>query len=56
MKKLIIAVCLLIVTAAFEQKAATRPMAPVSPVSAVQAMDSLASKLETLNKIQGYEK
>jgi len=56
MKKLSIAVCLIIFTAAFEQKAASTYTAAPIKLTAAQSLDTLASKLEHLNQLKRYEK
>ncbi|WP_231424030.1 hypothetical protein [Pedobacter sp. Leaf250] len=56
MKKLIIAVCLIILTAAFEQKASSNYKVKPAQLTAAQSLDSLAIKLEHLNHIQRHEK
>lgn len=52
MKKLIIAVCLIILTAAFEQKAASTVQQQKLVPNAASSLDTLANKLEHLNSIR----
>lgn len=56
MKKLIIAVFLIVLTAAFEQKAANRSTEQIQATTAITSMDSVTVKLQYLNKIQSDEK
>ena len=57
MKKLLIAIVLVFITAAFEQKAAIVYKAKNRPTyEAVSKIDSLINKIETLNNLKRYEK
>lgn len=57
MKKIAIAVCLIILTAAFEEKAAsTYRHSHKLEINAVKSLDSLAAKIEHLNNLRKHEK
>lgn len=57
MKKLFIAVGILIITAAFEQKASMVRKKRIDPVKSVTAgLDTLANKLNYLNELKRNEK